>query len=328
MRTTALAACLCGLAIPPAAYSQTILIDDFEDGDDADWMRISSRGGDQYGPPVHEVVEGPYSKEYRLSRDGVIPKDKFGFVVSTWNGEHASDLSDGYLRARLRTEEEPTQIALFMRLTGSLDDGFNGYWFGGDTKAGMFSIMKLDGGLWPIAPETPQVAFGPNEDWMLEAGAIGNRLSLKVWEYGEPEPEAPQWEAIDDSFSSGSVAVFTNVTHQRSEVDTTIDARFDDLYFDFAYAPGDANGDGLVDLVDFSLLKASFGTDDVFTDFDESGVVDLVDFNILKDNFGTSGSVPEPSGALIASICGFTVLLGARRGNRESRCAKTTEAFA
>jgi len=54
--------------------------------------------------------------------------------------------------------------------------------------------------------------------------------------------------------------------------------------------PGDANGDGKVDLDDFVILKINFGADPLLddrADFDDDGDIDLDDFVILKINFGT-----------------------------------------
>ncbi len=56
--------------------------------------------------------------------------------------------------------------------------------------------------------------------------------------------------------------------------------------------PGDADGDGDVDLDDFAILKVNFGTsegaDCSMGDFDGDGDVDLDDFALLKTNFGTT----------------------------------------
>ena len=71
-------------------------------------------------------------------------------------------------------------------------------------------------------------------------------------------------------------------------------------------APGDANGDGAVDLQDFGLLKANFGTTTGAVwaqgDFNDDGAVDLQDFGLLKANFGTAGAgagIPEPATSLL-----------------------------
>ncbi|MEM7807808.1 MAG: choice-of-anchor tandem repeat NxxGxxAF-containing protein, partial [Planctomycetota bacterium] len=82
---------------------------------------------------------------------------------------------------------------------------------------------------------------------------------------------------------------------------------------------GDANFDGTVDLVDFGLLRAGFGSSGDVTrldgDFNKDGVVDLADFGILRSNFGSAApaadlammdawaaTVPEP-GLVAASLC-------------------------
>ncbi len=56
-----------------------------------------------------------------------------------------------------------------------------------------------------------------------------------------------------------------------------------------ATIPGDADGDGDVDLDDFVILKTNFGAEplvDDRADFDDDGDVDLDDFVILKSHFG------------------------------------------
>lgn len=55
--------------------------------------------------------------------------------------------------------------------------------------------------------------------------------------------------------------------------------------------PGDATGDGHVDLSDFGVLKDTFGDSgpNLPADFNGDGTVDLVDFGILKENFGKAG---------------------------------------
>jgi len=55
--------------------------------------------------------------------------------------------------------------------------------------------------------------------------------------------------------------------------------------------PGDANDDGIVNLADFSILAATFGTADLRADFNSDGFVTLADFNILATNFGKAVSV-------------------------------------
>jgi hypothetical protein len=89
--------------------------------------------------------------------------------------------------------------------------------------------------------------------------------------------------------------------------------------------PGDANGDGVVNLSDFLILRRNFGNDDAgFADgdFNGDGVVNLSDFLILRRNFGTGGGapdagplddffssvVPEPATAGLLAVGGLALL--------------------
>ncbi|MFO0898682.1 MAG: hypothetical protein U0836_14760 [Pirellulales bacterium] len=89
--------------------------------------------------------------------------------------------------------------------------------------------------------------------------------------------------------------------------------------------PGDANGDGHVDLNDFGTLKANFGTGQTRAqgDFNGDAKVDLNDFGILKANFGKQGAVaavPEPTGLclMFAAAAGWGFALVRRGAKRET----------
>ncbi len=95
--------------------------------------------------------------------------------------------------------------------------------------------------------------------------------------------------------------------------------------FDEIVLPGDANGDGIVNLADFGILRANFGStmaEFAQGDFNGDGIVNLADFGILRANFGSTSSddialldafyatvVPEPTTLAIAA----TGLLALRR---------------
>jgi hypothetical protein len=89
-----------------------------------------------------------------------------------------------------------------------------------------------------------------------------------------------------------------------------------------APTPGDANGDGGVDLDDFGLLKASFGVTGLSIpgDLNFDGEIDLSDFGLLKANFGRdpwpprpAQAVPEPSAWLLAAIAAAGLIKWRRR---------------
>ena len=54
---------------------------------------------------------------------------------------------------------------------------------------------------------------------------------------------------------------------------------------------GDSSDDNVVDVLDFSLLRARFGTDAREADYNGDGVVDVYDFSLLRAHFGLSGDI-------------------------------------
>lgn len=83
--------------------------------------------------------------------------------------------------------------------------------------------------------------------------------------------------------------------------------------------PGDANGDGSVDLLDLDILGSNFGNSPATLaegDFNADNVVDLLDLDILGSNFGaTTGmtAIPEPASCVIAALAGLFAFAGSRR---------------
>ncbi|MEO0531515.1 MAG: dockerin type I domain-containing protein, partial [Planctomycetota bacterium] len=113
-----------------------------------------------------------------------------------------------------------------------------------------------------------------------------------------------------------------------SDGQTDLFVDFQDTGFMFAYVdfdspifieaapmfPGDANGDGTVDLLDLDILGSNFGTTEgagfADGDFNGDGAVDLLDLDILGGNFGQSASavaVPEPSAMVLVTLAGLAI---------------------
>lgn len=88
--------------------------------------------------------------------------------------------------------------------------------------------------------------------------------------------------------------------------------------------PGDYNGDGTVNLADYTVWRDNLGANEstLANPGDGSGTVDTGDYDVWKSNFGTSGAgsasllagtsrVPEPgqlTHAILGSMCGLLVL--------------------
>ncbi len=124
-------------------------------------------------------------------------------------------------------------------------------------------------------------------------------------------------------------STFGQVTLQWVTSTSTPDYRqivIDDLAIDATASrlDGDANGDGVVNLADFGILRANFGsTTAVFAtgDFNADNIVNLADFGVLRANFGASAAselavldawyatvVPEPVSATMLGMFGLAAL--------------------
>jgi hypothetical protein len=82
--------------------------------------------------------------------------------------------------------------------------------------------------------------------------------------------------------------------------------------------PGDANGDQMVDFLDFEIIRDNFKTGTTLEEGDVTGdrKVDFADFRLWKNNFDPGpAAVPEPSCVMLVTLGIFSlfVLAGSRR---------------
>ena len=96
-----------------------------------------------------------------------------------------------------------------------------------------------------------------------------------------------------------------NATNQLSFVNTVVG---DPLMVWRPWLPGDATGDGRVDIADLAILSVNYGTDGKTKwqgDFNGDGWVDIADMGMLGANYGKTmggagaSSVPEPASATV-----------------------------
>jgi hypothetical protein len=92
--------------------------------------------------------------------------------------------------------------------------------------------------------------------------------------------------------------------------------------YSIAVAPGDYNGDHVVDAADYIVWRETSGSlTDLRADGNGDGVVDQIDYNIWRSLFGTvyasgegsAAAVPEPSTALAAAFASAVFALRRRR---------------
>jgi hypothetical protein len=186
-----------------------------------------------------------------------------------------------------------------------------------------FTIRRVDGGMFDL----------PSFTFKLLANTAGAGGSVEVM------PRLNGEDALNDPvmfFASGyygqsfhydeSTPSYLGNTNLLKNCDTY---KFG-LYVDFALTSltlvdnsivADANGDGLVDSIDFTILSANYGRTSGATyamgDFNYDTKVNTLDFNILAENFNPpaaplGAAVPEP-GALMTLGAGCVALVRIRR---------------
>jgi hypothetical protein len=205
------------------ADAEMILIDDFNDGDDIGWQRIDTTIGQPWGPGMID----PMSGSYRFSGAGDVPMGERGILLSINEDSVDPSFNDGYLRADLRAEND-TLPYLVMR--GDVAT-FTAYVFGANPSAGRFFWNKVVNNViveaGPTIEPDPPLAIG--EAWTVEAGIVGDQLSMKAWRLGDPEPAFPQWTHADSTIAAGQFGVGAN--HWSDLGPSTVNATFDNVFF-------------------------------------------------------------------------------------------------
>ena len=159
--------------------------------------------------------------------------------------------------------------------------------------------------------------------WFNDQGVQINDLVLNVLDASAP---TDQWFFVEiENFqlpdNESIVEIWPSLFVSNNGGSGTGPAFFDDVTFERVTIseglPGDANGDGAVDLLDLDILGSNFGASpaDVSTgDFNDDNVVDLLDLDILGSNFGaTSGAEAVPEPAAVTVVCLGAVFLFCRR---------------
>ena len=211
------------IAIPSQA--QFTLIDDFNDGNDEGWTHLDPTVGESYGPGTFDAS----SFAYHLMGAGPVPTGEIGNLAAFWDESVGSQYQNGYLRGTISVT---TGNVAYLVLRGNAANG-DFYLFGIDPsgESPVFFFNRIEGGEvtrlngFDISGEL----VDSGEEWIVQAGAIGNQLSMKAWKPGQPEPAAPQWTGTDSVIASGLLGVGTN--HYSPQPPSIVSAAFDDIHF-------------------------------------------------------------------------------------------------
>jgi hypothetical protein len=216
-------------ALATHAVAQPILIDDFNDGNADGWTTVDFSAEESYGPGTFDAS----SRAYHLEGADVIPVGMGGSLASIWDQSSDPMYSNGFVRAKIRAETMGTIASVGFRASGSVLTNFNVYLFYGSTGPNpgfFFNRIEMGDGIVEVRQLDPNLTFGVDEDWYIEAGGVGDQLSMKVWRVGDPEPDSPQLMFTDSNFSTGTFAIQTNVDQSFPDP-ARISATFDDIYF-------------------------------------------------------------------------------------------------
>jgi len=176
-----------------------------------------------------------------------------------------------------------------------------------------FSGPDANGNPSPQAELWHQTFLAENPDYAAAEGPSDGYqfLAFAVQVYGNNQVDRPKFHY--QAWRNGAML-------STSDVICTGPGNSDWVISPGTLLMGDANLDGIVDLQDFGILKANFGSVGGWrsANFNGDYIVDLQDFSILKDHFGegTPNSpvtgAPEPATLLLMGV-GSAALLRRRR---------------
>jgi PEP-CTERM motif-containing protein len=225
--SSCVAAVTLAMGVAACAHAQLIPIDDFDDGNDDGWTHYDFTAGQAWGPGIYDASSG----EYLLQGMGPVPPEDpaDGLLFSEWDMSADPLFSNGYVRLKIRVNEKNTSAFLLMRTDLST---LSGHLFAVNTELDNFRFFiesyENFAVLGNVTEDGP--LYEPDQDWMFEAGAIGNELSLKYWKLGDPEPADPQLTFTDMLGAAGRISLGVSFPGDHNPA-SLISASFDDLVF-------------------------------------------------------------------------------------------------
>lgn len=267
------------LSMPAAAA--TFLFDDFSTGDDSQWERIDQTAEVCGKPGLYDAS----GNEYQMESACAIDDESDVILAARFAGGPDLFETDGKVRLKARHLNAETNTFISLRSWGSEGVGVWGYRFRVSGGGSMLSISRV----WEHGTDTILAArlsasqlFQTGDEIYIEAAAIGERLSLKVWRAGQLEPEDANLVTRDHVFrDAGSVVI--GVDHDGEAA--PMGATFDDVMFATAVR-GDANEDGATDFGDLLLILEDWGACGTCpTDLNGDHAVDFADVMIVLANW-------------------------------------------
>ncbi len=281
---------------------QAQLLDDFNDGDDVGWTHYTMP---RNTPGANWDAS---SGVYRLWTDWF----ERGQVISS-ELDITSDpsYSNGYWWATVVRENADSWCNLLMRFDAG---AINSYQFGWFHNQGLF-ISRSDNGSFQFLVTDPGIVMDVGIEYIMEAGAFGPELELRMWRLGDDRPELPQLFVRDVNYATGTNGVSVGAFNAGA-----ISASFDDV--SFGQNPG---GPALVVTGDcpgrMSATTSNADPDDLIVlvyGFEEGQttavpgcpglLVDIVYPRIAAKGRANDQGEYSVSGKVRASACGLVIL--------------------
>lgn len=222
---------------PANILAQGILLDEEFDGDLSEWSILDTNSPptpQPWGPGELEIVE----QALRTRTTGEVQPNSMpsvfetGVVLSLLDRSAVDDqFANGFFRATVRANTESIASLLLRGDTTT----FSAYQFRGNGSLSEFQIARfIDGGGTTLLGQMNKAddpRFSVGDNWIIEAGAVNDRLSMKVWREGDPEPAEPQLVVFDDLLLSGQIALGSSVSPAQLAQPTRVDVTYDNVFF-------------------------------------------------------------------------------------------------
>ena len=172
------------------------------------------------------------------------PEDE-AFLAAEYIG--ITDRTYGQGRVLITTQHLTPESSLWLNLRtwGTENTGLFGYRFrvsGGGTQMSISRMWEHDSEILLASKISLDLLFQPGEPIYVEASAVGERLSLKVWAKGATEPAEPQLVARDRYYSAGAIAIGVDLDAERERFVFVGDSPNDSpMFAHFPHSVGVAN---------------------------------------------------------------------------------------